>query len=144
MVLDRNLQCVKVFIRANDIATVLANCQTGHLTLECILAQVLLRGVFERFLQTVKAHVEELLCILLHSHIDRLTVELFKCKAEVYRVILLTIRHLKEAKHLKPLVERVIVDLDATTVCLIVDSLLVIGSHQRIPEGRHVEELLQN
>lgn len=100
LILDGDLQRVEIFIGADDVAAVLADSQTGHLTLEGILAQVLLWGVFERLLETVKSHVQELLGILLHSHIDRLSVELLKREAEICRVILLTIRHLKEAEHL--------------------------------------------
>ena len=105
MVLDLQLQSVEFLIRADDVSTALAYGETGDLALERTLAQVLLWSILEKLFEAIKAHIEELLSILLHSYISRSTAIVLKCEAKFDRVVLLTICELQKAEHFEPLVQ---------------------------------------
>lgn len=66
--------------------------------------------------------IEKLLCILLDSDIYWLSIKLLECKAELHRVVFLSITHLQETEHLHPLMQRVVVNLDTSLVLLHFDS----------------------
>lgn len=67
-------------------------------------------------LQSVEQHIQELLGILLHSHIYRVAFEILKGKTEILWIVLLLLSDLQVGKHLLQLMEQVVVDISACTL----------------------------
>ena len=126
-----------------ELAALRANHLTAELATKDTLDEMLSGGGFQCVLKAIENQVQKLLSILLLSCIGRRTIKFFECKAELFGVVVVTLRKLEMSDQLLELVHHVVIDL-VTPVLLQVLFFAIINTHQVVSEGWHHEELLHH
>jgi hypothetical protein len=99
--------------------------------------------ILEPLFQLIKNHIEELLGVLLYGHINRITVNILKGKAEIVGVELLSFGEFEIGEHILELMQHVIVDLFEAALDE-VRRLPVISHQQQVSEWTGHVELLDH
>ena len=100
VVFDGERDVVEVFLAETLFVAGLALDDRVGLAPVDALQYLLVGRLLQSLLQFVEDHVQELLSVLLHTHVHRLSRKVFKRVAEVRWVVVDSVGHLQETEHL--------------------------------------------
>jgi hypothetical protein len=143
LILDLKTQIEKDLAALPCVSAVFASLNLARLSPEDVIQQILLARVLQQALNSIESNIQELLGVLLLSHVRPLTIVRLVAVAQRCGVVVLTVREDQMPEHAHHLVQKVVVE-SLIVVLLHVDANLIICAQETVSEGGNIEKLLHH